>query len=189
MIGQYEHVKNKLDITENDRVFEVGCGCGANLYMLMRDGVMVGGIDYSAQLIDIMRKILPHKAMIESVCGEAVDMPIDTKYDVIISNSVFSYFPDLNYAEEVLEKMLRKSTRSIGILDIHDLNKRDEFVAYRIKKDANYLKRYKGLVKLFYERSFFENFARKNKLNICFDNYNMKGYWNNDFVYHVYMYK
>lgn len=39
-------------------VYEVGCGSGANLYLLKNRGIQVGGIDYSRSLVDTAKKIV-----------------------------------------------------------------------------------------------------------------------------------
>ena len=189
LLKQYEDTKKKLNLSQGQSVFEVGCGCGANLYMFLHDGIQVGGIDYSHALIEIMQEIMPKENLLECICDEAVHMPVDIKYDAILSNSVFSYFGDFTYAENVLQKMLAKAKYSIALLDVHDVDKKEEFIAYRIKNTENYKERYKDLPKLFYPRKFFEDFALKNHLQIEFYPSNVEGYWNNDFIYNVYMKK
>lgn len=80
------------------------------------------GVDYSASLIETASKILGKNN--ELVCDEAINMPCDKKYDAILSNSVFSYFPSNEYTLNVLENMYVKSNYSIGILDVHDVHKK-----------------------------------------------------------------
>ena len=57
-------IKQNKDILANlsknhdiKSVFDVGCGCGANMYLMMNDGIEVGGMDYSSSLIEIARKV------------------------------------------------------------------------------------------------------------------------------------
>lgn len=50
--------------------------------------------------------------------------------------------------------MYEKSNYSIGILDIHDVDCEEEFVAYRKSVIENYEERYKDLPKLFYDKHF-----------------------------------
>lgn len=184
---QYEEMKEDLCIQGGDSAFEVGCGAGANLYLFQQDGIKIGGMDYSEKLIQILHKVFGNTDLQECLCGEAIECPTDVKYDAVFSNSVFSYFQDYAYAESVLEKMLDKSRRSIGLLDVHEDTKKEAFRAYRIKTVKDYEERYKDLPKLFYPRSFFEDFARQHNLEIFFRKSNIKGYWNNDFVFHCYM--
>ena len=189
LITQYEDTKKKINVSGGGTLFEVGCGCGANLYMFQRDGVQVGGIDYSKVLIKIMQEIMPKENLKECICDEAVNMPVDIKYDAVLSNSVFSYFSDFSYAERVLLKMLTKANHSIALLDVHDAEKKEAFIAYRKKNTENYEERYKDLPKLFYLRKFFADFAEKHQLRIEFYPSKVEGYWNNEFIYNVYMYK
>lgn len=93
---QYVQTKNELEFSPRSKdnvissVFEVGCGCGANLYLFQNDGYHVGGMDYSAHLIEIAGGVLTDS--VELICKEAVSLPWDIKYDAVLSNSVFSYF-------------------------------------------------------------------------------------------------
>lgn len=193
-VEQYQNsVKNLewgAEFSERERrVFEIGCGSGANLLLFAKDGYIVGGVDYSEKLISLAKEVLPKANTIEMIAKEAIDMPFDIQYDMVFSNGVFSYFSDLEYAEAVLEKMLKKSKYSLGILDIHDKEKQEEFIAYRRKIIEDYDKRYEGLDKLFYQKQFFIDFAAKHGLKIRFDQMDVTGYWNNDFAFNCYMYQ
>lgn len=178
---KFEHIKS---------IYEVGCGAGGNLYLFNKMGLKVGGVDYSNVLCEIARKILNSD---DIICDEAINLPVSTKkneiYDVILSNSVFSYFPSFEYAENVLEKIYAKCKYAIELIDIHDLEKKDDFIKYRISTIENYKEKYKNLNKLFYSRDFFLNFAEKHNMTIKFVNFNVEGYWNNNFVFNCFMYK
>ena len=189
LLKQYEDTREKLNLSRGEALFEVGCGCGANLYMFHHDGIEVGGLDYSAKLIEIMQEVLPQDSLRECICGEAINMPVDIQYDAVLSNSVFSYFPDFAYAGAVLEKMLHKARRCIALLDVHDMEKKEAFIAYRVKNTEDYEERYKDLPKLFYPRNFFSDFAEQHGLKIEFLPSEVEGYWNNEFIFNVYMYK
>ncbi len=145
-------------------VFEVGCGSGAGLYLFQNDGYHVGGIDYSAHLIDIARRVLT--SPVELICEEAANSAWDIRYDAVLSNSVFSYFDNYQYAEKVLEAMYHKANQSIGIRDIHDIEKKEQFFRFRKGIDPHYEERYQDLPKFF-----------------------MKKYWNNEFVFNCFMRK
>lgn len=43
ILSQYNQNKAMMRICEGDSVFEVGCGCGANLYLFYKDGYTIGG--------------------------------------------------------------------------------------------------------------------------------------------------
>ena len=52
-------IKQRLHLTHGGRAFEVGCGAGANLYLLQRAGITVGGTDYAESLVAIARGAPP----------------------------------------------------------------------------------------------------------------------------------
>lgn len=188
--GQYTQIKNELSFGsisshKISSIFEVGCGSGALLYFFQEDGVKIGGIDYSSHLIKIARGVL-HNCN-ELICGEAVNTPSDVKYDAVFSGGVFPYFPSIEYAEKVMEIMYEKSLYSIGITNVHDLSRKEAFTEYRMRTVENYAEKYAGLDKLFLPKDFFIRFAEKHNLNLRFSNSVMPGYWNNPFIYNVFM--
>lgn len=191
LYDQYLETKSRLFVKEDKyytekSVFEVGCGCGANLFLFERDGYKTGGADYSKQLIDIAAQVLNSS---DISCCEAKDIAETPQYDVCLSNSVFSYFPDYEYAWQVLSLMYDKARYSIGLIDIHDKARQHDFIEYRRRTVENYEERYKDLHKFFYEREFFEKFAANHDMDITFVESNMEGYWNNEFVFNCYLYK
>lgn len=188
-LQQYHDMLDHLRISAPASAFEVGCGAGANLYLLWKDGFTVGGMDYSEALIKILQRVFPSGVMKECITDEASNLPTEQKYDVVFSNSVFSYFPDVSYATAVLEKMLAKATKAIALLDVHDAAKKEAFLSYRRANVEDYEERYKDLPKLFYPRDFFEAFAQQHDLTIEFTPSTIPGYWNNDFIYHCYLHR
>ena len=194
-IEEYEETKKYLELHDSEikSFFEVGCGCGANLYMfknLTRGGVIyLGGIDYSEALINILKRVPTLENLTECICDEAKNIPTEIKYDAVFSTSVFHYFKGLDYAKIVLEKMLAKANKSLGIINIHDKSKENEFMEFRRKLTPNYDEHYKGLPKLFYDKKFFTTFAKENNLKIEFVESNLKGFWDNPFVFNCFMYR
>ncbi len=192
ILQQYYQIKEALFMTTESvsvpikSVYEVGGGSGVNLYLFEMDGIQCGEIDYSENLVEIAKSVLQTK---DIECGEAIDLKIVPQYDAVLSNSVFSYFPNEEYALQVLEKMYLKARRTIGIIDIHDSDKEKKFIEYRKKTIKDYEERYKGLHKLFYSKDFFINFAQNHKMKIMFKESNILGYWNNEFVFNCYFIK
>ena len=191
--NQYTEIKNELEFSSILQVrpiksiYEVGCGCGANLFLFQNDDIEVGGVDYSSSEIEIASAVL-HKPK-ELICDEAINISSEIKYDAVLSNSVFSYFESYDYAKKVLEIMYDKANYSIGIVDIHDADKKDAFIEYRKKIIENYEERYKDLPKFFYDKAFFLSFAEKYNMSIRFSKPSMRGYWNNDYVFNCFMIK
>ena len=176
-----------LDLTPGKSVYEVGCGAGANLYLMEREGVTVGGSDYAEGLVETARAIVPDAR--EMGAMEAADIPTEEKYDAVYSCGVFSYFPDHAYATHVLERMLEKSRYAVGITELHDRAKRQDYLAFRRTNIPNYDERYEGLGRLFFRREFFEDFAREHDLRLVFPNLEMANYWNTPFLFTCFMYR
>ena len=186
-IGQDKQMRELLHLSPGKSVFEVGCGAGANLYLMQRDSIMVGGMDYSPPLVDTARTVLPDA--LELSCGEADKLSTERTYDAVFSAGVFSYFTGTDYARRVLTRMLEKSRGALGLLEVHDIEKEDAYHAFRRASIPDYDERYKGLDKLFYPRAFFEDFARKHDLTVTFPTVDMPGYWNTPFIFNCFMYR
>lgn len=169
-------------------IYEVGCGSGANLLFFARKGYKVGGYDYSSSLINLAHTYLG-KYTNDLSCEEAIYLSELPLYDVVLSNSVFGYFPTYAYARKVLDKMYKKSTGLIALLDIHDLEKESAYYRYRKETIPNFEELYEGLPKLFYPKSFFEKFAKDKGMQVKFIKTEIPEYWNNDYVYSCYLYK
>ena len=106
-----QYIKENLCLQRGDTVFEVGCNAGANLYLLARKGIKIGGMDYACQLVESAKRLLPKDMLIECSAGEAIDLTTEIKYDAVFAGGVFKYFPSLEYATTVLDKMLKKTKR------------------------------------------------------------------------------
>lgn len=190
MVSQYNETKAMLSANIGGdglrSVYEVGCGCGANLFLFENDGIECGGIDYSKALIDIAENVLRSD---DIICDEAINTPVDKSYDAILSNSVISYFENTDYALEVFEKMYAKAVYAIGIIDVYDIDKKEAYTAYRKAAVENYEEKYKDLPKLFYSKKLFLDFADKHGMDIVIKDSMVEGYWNNEFIFNCFMYK
>ena len=80
-----QHIADELNITPKDSLLEVGCGGGTFLYPFYQQGNPVTGIDYSANLVKIALAAMPQATI--SV-GEAIDLPRESHFDVVLSGSV-----------------------------------------------------------------------------------------------------
>lgn len=167
-------------------VYEVGCGSGGNLFLFEKMGLQCGGIDFSKSLIEAAKKILRSTDL---TCAEADQIPQEPIYDALLSYGVFHYFSGEEYAYRVLEKMYHKTRFSIGLMDIHDKEKEQDFEDYRKATIEDYENRYRNLPKTFYSKDFFRQFASEHGMQIVFTESTLKGYWNNDFIFHCFLYK
>lgn len=177
---------SRLDIGLEDAVFEVGCGSGAFLYPFFKRGNSVGGLDFSEVLIELASTVMREGKF---VVAEAAHMDINKKYDLVLSHGVFHYFPNHEYAELVLGKMIEKSKNKIAILDVNDKEKEQEYHLIRSQglNAEEYNEKYKDLEHLFYEKEWFVNFANKNGLKIDVFDQDFKEYGNSKLRFNVIM--
>lgn len=168
-------IADKVGIQDGATVFELGCGAGAFLYALReRNSLFVGGLDYSAGLIAIATRVMPDG---EFKTSEAKAIDTDNRYDYVIANSVFQYF-GLDYAVEVLDRMIKKAKIAIAVMEVPDLQTKNESEALR--RDAlsmeKYKKKYADLVHTYYQRDWFRSQAAIHGLSCevfdgCIPNY------------------
>jgi len=160
---------DKIAIDSTDKVLDVGCGAGA-FSKQIKSFKSISGVDYSADAIASIRKNIPTGEFYHS---EANSLPFkDIFFDKIISFGVFFYFPNYEYATDVLNEMLKvlKSDGEIFIGDINDASKKE--VAMRLRGESGSGKARKSRVvdksevaHLYYPVSFFEEFATNNNLS------------------------
>jgi ubiquinone/menaquinone biosynthesis C-methylase UbiE len=178
----------KLDIKENDSIFDVGCGSGAFVYPLYQKGYKIGGIDYSKVLIELAKSVMNKKNFIN---GDALDMNENDRFDFIISHSVFFYFDNLSYAKQVIKKMLLKANKAIAIFDVNDIEKESDYHKLRMQTmtKEEYERKYDGLKHLFYSKEFFREIAKEQNLEIEIWDQDFKKYNNSKFRFNVIMRK
>lgn len=179
-------IKNELAMQENDSLFEVGCGCGAILYPFYSTGHTVGGIDYSDNLAQKAKKIMPDA---EIILGDASEIN-DAKYDFVISNSIFFYFPGYDYASMIINKMYEKARKGIAVLDIPDLYLKETCENIRQQQVPNYNEKYKGLDHLYYPKKWFLDFSeQKESTSLIIKKQNITGYGYNKYRYNCFIFK
>lgn len=180
-------VKTKMNMQQGQSVYEVGCGCGSILYLLQQMGLSVGGSDYSDSLIKIAKDLNISNDIIVSSANE---IPSEPKYDYVIANSVFQYFPDLNYVEEVACLMMNKSSSgSIAILDINDLAKQELYLSIRRNAETDYDEKYKDFQHLFIDKQFWINLSSKYSWEVIIEDQDIPEYKNSEFRYNTYITK
>lgn len=183
-----QYISDRLNINKNDKLYEVGCGAGAFLYIFYKQGYKVGGVDYSKNLINIAKRYLPG---CDFKTSEATEINILEKYDYVISNSVFFYFPTYEYAKDVIKRMIQKSTKGIAVLEVNDFEKKEESMKLRkgYLTDKEYEEKYNGLEHLYYTKQWFVDIANEYNLKIEIEQQNINNYKNNMYRFNVFMYK
>ncbi|HBE16106.1 MAG TPA: class I SAM-dependent methyltransferase [Cyanobacteria bacterium UBA11149] len=183
-----QHLTAKLEINRDDSIFEVGCGAGAFLYPFYQQGNPVAGIDYSENLVKIAKDTMPKVAI--SV-GEAIDISGKSQFNVVLSNGVFLYFPNYDYAGDVLQSMVKIAKKSIGIFEIPDLGKKQE--ALKMRKgmigDAEYEEKYRGLDHLYFSKDWFQEVLAAEGVRVKIEDQDIPGYGNSQYRFNVFIYK
>lgn len=168
-------------------MLEIGCGSGAFIYCSNKYfKANYYGIDYSQNLINIAKKVLPNSNLILS---EANSIPFNqVKFDVILSHSVFQYFVNHKYAFEVINEAFKKlnDNGSFCLLDLNDKKFENNYFIERKKKYKNYETAYKNLNHLFFDKIEIENYL----LSIGFQKINffphaVKEYGNSNYRFNL----
>ena len=100
-------------------LYEIGCGSGVNLYLFstLKHVAVLSGLDYSKNLIRIAQSVVLEA---DVGCEEALRVPTEPKYDVVLADSVFQYFNDAAYGQKVLERMWAKTEKMVVVTEVHD---------------------------------------------------------------------
>ncbi len=151
----------RASLSANSKILEVGCGCGAFLLQISQViSVDCYGIDYSESLIEVAQMAIPRGKF---RVGEANKLLFPTKkFDIIFSHSVFQYFPNHNYANEVLAVLCSQIGQGgkLLLMDLNDVNMKETYHADRMreyKSPTDYAKTYTNLNHLFFDKNSLSN--------------------------------
>ena len=100
-------------------ILEIGCGAGANLYLVKQSfpRVDIGGIDWNADAIEEAKKMLPRASILQ--VGEATDIYISDKgADIILSDMCLIYLTKKNFYK-VLEEARRVARVGMVFCEFH----------------------------------------------------------------------
>ena len=112
-----DNVNENLELSGDERLLDVGCG---NAYLLSRLNInanKVCGVDFASNMVEEARKRLPAAHFNQ---GEACDISFSGPFQRVLSYSIFHYFPDIQYVEFVINRLIAL-TEPKGIILIGDL--------------------------------------------------------------------
>lgn len=94
-------VAELLEIREGERIFEVGDDAGAFVEPLRDAGCVVG-------------------------TGPASSLDPSGEWDVVLACGAFASFPSLEYASDVVARMMAKADRAVAVLDVPDEDEKSD---------------------------------------------------------------
>ena len=100
------------EVAPSDDVLDVGCGTGAFLARLRAaTGGRVVGVDPSPRMIDEARKAAPARVELARMAAE--ELPYDSEFDLVVSNSALQWFGDPAGALARFRRALRPGGRTV----------------------------------------------------------------------------
>lgn len=101
-------VRDKLTLTADDRVVEIGVGTGAFLISVLHPSQKGIGFDFCHALVKRGRAVDLTRRRVSFGVAEAVRLPVaDHTFDRVLCYSVTQYFPNEAYARSAMLEMLR----------------------------------------------------------------------------------
>lgn len=177
---------DRFDLMAGDSLFDVGCGAGAFLFPASQRGIDVGGLDYSKSLIDIAKLALPDASF---DVGEADELKTSPSADVVMSFGAFLYFPSLDYASRVIERMCQKASRAVGVFEIPDQALADQALEARQAAAGGaeaYAERYEGLAHLSFSTQWVKATLQEQGLvDVTVEPQHIRGYGNGEFRFNA----
>ncbi|WCT14505.1 class I SAM-dependent methyltransferase [Mucilaginibacter jinjuensis] len=103
-------LKGRYDNAE--KVLDVGCGSGRNLFYFLRNGYEVFGIDPNPAAIETVKQLsaalAPDNLLSNFIVSTAEDLPYnDAEFDLIICNAVLHFAKDEQHFESMLRSIFR----------------------------------------------------------------------------------
>lgn len=180
-------VEQLFNTKRENTLFEISCDNGNFIFPFFQNNVIVRGVDYSSSLISIAQEAMPQMSFSVS---EADKLYFTESYDDIVSNSVFQYFSDLNYAETVVRKMFMMTKKGVAILDINDKSKLSlaEHYCREGMSIEDYNRKYSEYRHLYYEKEWFLEILQKlGSESITIYDQNIKDYKNSLFRFNIFV--
>lgn len=140
-------LSERLRLSKEDSLLEVGCGNGLLLKRFKNQAKHVIGIDFSMEMVKQIKD-----SQIKTGQAEASNLPFkDCTFDKVVSHSIFHYFPNLKYAEDSVLEMVRvcKPGGRIVISDILNGYLKEIYLK-EVKSKLSLKNKVKNIIYLYY---------------------------------------
>ncbi len=182
-------ISGNLELRDDDRLLDLGCGAGMLLSRLTPRVQIAYGTDRSSGMIQRGHKISSGMTLMQA---ESTHLPFEAAtFDKVLAHSVFQYFDSHDYAFNVLAELLRVSKPGSRMLigDIMDAASKKEYLEERrLSVDAN-RRLWKSSIEppehLYYCKHFFVEFASRYGLDCVITPCGLEGYQNGLYRYQV----
>jgi SAM-dependent methyltransferase len=165
-------ILDRIRLTPDDRLLEVGCGGGAFLHQALQSGCTATGVDHSPQMVALARGVNAEAlraGRADVLAGDAGHLPVGTnEYTCCVSTGAIGFFPDTLAALKEMHRALAPGGRLAlyaGTAALRGTPAAPEPVASRIRffegPELAKLARRAGFANVVVEDPDMEPFARR----------------------------
>lgn len=114
-------ILKKVSLDDGMDLIDFGAGTGLLTYRLIPYVRSITAVDTSPKMLEVLRSKSTPKHRIKTACCNIIDMPLETKFDGIISSMAMHHVDDT----ERFLKTLFEHLRPGGFIAVADLDKED----------------------------------------------------------------